>query len=639
MATEVDKKRLYSYLDVMVTPLVQIFGVTIHCDDDELLEGDYEIYGQIRVTDKLDQSFYMFNQDKNHPQRISFDEPLLLTSPLNEMDAVIIPSEHVSMDVLLFDRVRYDMVVAKGSISLDRTISGKEWFEEYLEKRVFGVNNLYANVQYAIFPYAVTANIDVFFFVKDDNFDSLEDVDTSGFCCLDSTRFAEVNDKYDATTYSENACSTIANLYGTVSATCAVNQNDGKFTYPQSLLFRKPNEDSIEIESGSYIDLSRSVVAVPAYSSLKIQASLSYRDSPSPAVSGDLEFTPDWCWKSKKDIVGDNGRIRVRVTWRCAYKQLYRVSSEKRLIPLTPQIEESKSSNPIKRSKPFGEHHSLATVNDDGVSPEQQPTLDLSGNCILPAPSLPVNSVVEVYSVVVCSKDRKPFKFYGSVRVDDGFPFPILSIDQSCPQDCPNSGMHIIPKGVNRHARTINQFCVHVDLMDVTGDAISRGSVHLKGIDIYKYPNRRWCFVVRGGTGFAAIHFSAIPDAVVAAVDVKLLGTSLPGVVKGEIYACHGNWDPPRSYHEQLFRSVLFYGTDDSVLLHEPESALPLQKSVVSLPRCSYLTIKAALSLHPICGKTQSLEGDLTFTGNEDSPKEIGNADFHVRVSVKFFIP
>ncbi|KAK9755924.1 hypothetical protein RND81_01G059500 [Saponaria officinalis] len=203
--------------------------------------------------------------------------------------------------------------------------------------------------------------------------------------------------------------------------------------------------------------------------------------------------------------------------------------------------------------------------------------------------------------------------------------------------------MHIIPKGVNCRfdARAINVFGVRVDLRDVSGDVLSKGLVLLGGRDMDYYPNWRRCTVVRGGTGFAAVYFSAIPDAVVANItaDVKLLSTSLPGVVKGEIYACHGNWEPPRSYQEQLFRSVLFYDTGDGVLLRGPESALPLQKTVVSLPRCSYLTIKVALVLHLAHGKTQSLKDDITFTSNEDSPQEIGNADFNVRVSVKFVIP
>ncbi|KAK9755923.1 hypothetical protein RND81_01G059600 [Saponaria officinalis] len=380
MANGVDKKRLYRYLDLMVTPLVEIFGVTIHCEDNELLEDDYGIYGQIQVIDKLDKSFYIFNQDKDHPQRISFNEPLLLTAPLTEIDAVIIPSEHASMDVLLFDRIRNDSLVAKGSISFDRSITDKEeWLEEKYEKRLPGEKNLYAKVQYAIFPYAVTANVDVSFFTKDDDFDSL--VGTSGIAYL-SLKYGDADpeewpDRCDVTDYSKNKCCTMANLYGTVSTTCIIDGNDGKISYPWSLLFRNSNEDSIELTSGDFIDLSRSVVAVPAYSSLIIQASFYYRDSSLPAASGILEFKPNHNKIAKQDIVGDNGRIRVRVVWGSAYWKLCRVSSKKRLTPLTPQIEESRSSDSIKRLKPFEEHHSLVAMNDDCVLPEQHPAVGL----------------------------------------------------------------------------------------------------------------------------------------------------------------------------------------------------------------------------------------------------------------------
>ncbi|XP_074310428.1 uncharacterized protein LOC141646440 [Silene latifolia] len=623
----------YIYHHLRVLPLVEIFKISVR----SIFPGRFRVYGDIKVIDKHDHySFSIYHRSESDPQFLVSGDNLSLTTGnnLDKNNAIIISSaDNNNNNVFLqVDLVAFsDRFAAsnKSWITLDRTLThGKKdgWDEEYCSKTASSRekgNAFNLQVDYAIYPYAVTAIVNILFFSKDDDFDSLESKPEDDY-------YPDTGD--DITDYTKNDFVGCVNLYGSVTS---VSSNNGESQRTTSL-FSKQIENYVNVRSGSFINLDRSVVVVPAYSSLQIETSLFDAENRSVLAEGRVEFRPRdlaTAFAFKKDIIGINGRIRVQVVWNSPYYQLCRTNDDTGDM-LETTLDSSSDEAPFKRHK---------VESDEWVLPWQP------SDWVLPSNSM-TDCLLEVYSVVVYSKE-KPFKFYGSVHATTGWSSEcILSIDKSSPLLCDKSGMPLIGRGARVDSFSVLDYRhlgLFVDFRDVSsGKVISHGYVSTGPLNIDSVAKRRVCSVVRGQQGFAAVHYSIFPTAVCAQVNIKLISKCVSGVIKGVISAVYGNFEPGRCYQDELFTNFLFYDKDDECAkVNYCNSTVPLLKHLISMPIDSFLIIKADIRVsHPDSDNLssqgrKSIKGKAKFLKNEDSPRKIGeHDDCYLDVTVNYHI-
>ncbi|XP_074320936.1 uncharacterized protein LOC141657562 isoform X2 [Silene latifolia] len=573
------------YQGLHVAPLVEIFNVSLH---GSCLTKDCRVYGYIEVSDKHGRVFHIYRRPESDPQSIVSGDNLLLTVEKDLENTVIIPSDNVHLHVNLAASSKLRLL---DNITLDISRGKDRWDEEYCSK-LSGREDFYVKVNYATFPYAVTATVSILFFSNDDAH------------LFQNEREEE---EEDVTNYNKHNCSHFANLYGSV--TSSVSSNKSQMTS----LFSNPRENCVKVQCGSFINLSRSVVVVPAYSSLQIEASLYDGDTAGLIAEGKVQFRPEDC---KKDIVGINEGILVQVVWSSGvYRELYRTNSE------SDEVESRQST-----SSYFIPHEDYIT------------------NRRIPSPCS-MDILLEVFSVVVCSRGLKPFKFYGSVYVTIGLSSEcILRIDKSCPVECHKSGMPIIVHGPRQDHFSMSHLplVIDVDFRDAISEAvISCGHVDPLDLESNLVAERRICSVVRGEQGFAAVHYSIFPKAVCAEVKIKLSAKCLPRVINGEIYALYGSFEPGRcSCVDKLFTNFLFYDKDDGLRVDGVDSTLTLLKPLISIPIDSFLIIKADLTVSLVRDNLSQgrkpIKGEAKFLKNEDFPRQIGEGDCYLDVTVLY---
>lgn len=99
-----------------------------------------------------------------------------------------------------------------------------------------------------------------------------------------------------------------AHVYGLLTARNGNLMNE-------SVLFRKKSDEHVDVRPEQPIPLSRSVVAVPSNSSLIVRADLMDHDGDGEIAKGTAEFPAQYSGTSQKNIFGQHGEIRVKVSW------------------------------------------------------------------------------------------------------------------------------------------------------------------------------------------------------------------------------------------------------------------------------------------------------------------------------------
>ncbi|XP_008775611.2 60 kDa jasmonate-induced protein-like [Phoenix dactylifera] len=246
-------------------PLVEVFFVRIDNIDDE---DPGDLYGWITVADGL-RTQYIYNRARGDYESIRPREFALLTGPGRAISAY----GSFTIDVDLKDRdadLSPDDEVSRGQISWNVYNTTNE-YDEPLFCRVDGKNGQ-ITVKYAVLSDAVAAILEV----------TLID-----------------GDREDP-----------AEVYGGLAALNGLGESE---------LFRKGSDDYIEVRPGQRIPLSRSMVAVPLYSSLTVRADLYDHDSdPSPndeIANGTAVFPARLDGTFAEEISGNDGKIQVKVTW------------------------------------------------------------------------------------------------------------------------------------------------------------------------------------------------------------------------------------------------------------------------------------------------------------------------------------
>jgi len=305
---------------ILVAPVLEVFSVSIHRggehNDAFLDEGPCHIYGKVLVTDRRGNTYYLYRRSRTEPEIVSLNGTLSLTGP--NMDPIM-PSKVLEVEVDLKDITR-GIDIANGTFTLDYTTDYD--YEVATSKRVEGKHS-YATVHYTTFRFAITATVNVQFTAQDDG----------------SRAVADVHGKLVA--YS--------------SIRHADNADDEVKSYFSRTLFEKQRNESVHMESGSSLKLSRYVVGVAAYSSLEIQVDLVDDLSGWQTANKTLVFQSKYIYgyPETQDIVVQGGIIKVEVVWDHVYFKLEGEDKLKNGIEevSTLDVEESNSKNLWKRSQ------------------------------------------------------------------------------------------------------------------------------------------------------------------------------------------------------------------------------------------------------------------------------------------------
>ncbi|XP_074273967.1 uncharacterized protein LOC141597408 [Silene latifolia] len=603
------------YRHIQCTPLVDVLSITIGNRLDNVDRSkSCEIYGKIRVLDTQhgseNEMFSFFSKDKDNAEYVQFDEPLLLTTP--SPTPVIEPSKNICLDVSLFIRRADSVVVASEKIILDKKGDECEEFHD-IEIDSQEDNMVFVHVHYTVIQYAVAATIDLLFFSKDDKFDfSIDAAADDKFDFSIDADDDDANDKHieeprdfvDVANYDERDCgdSVAVDVFGTVRGHSNLKAANGKDWHP-ILLFKKSPSQGVQVKSGGFIQLSRSAVILPAYSSaLVIEVDLSYceGDIRKPIASNKLEFQLHSEDTYKKDLVGEHGeRIRVRVTWNESYIKKTEKAREERQEPHIPRVRD-----PVQW--------------------------------------------LEMFSVVLYRKDFKPFSFYGTIRVIDAWgEHFIFCKDKKHSQISPESGALATLKNAYFHSLKVQGcYLAIVDLRDAeTEDTISLGTVQWDEMVIEPWLDKRLCSIVRGEQGFAALHCNAFYDGICAFFNMKLGGEHLPGYVYGKIVARYSTYKYSTAYDKKYYQITLFdnesedYGSQQAAQTRD--SSLPLLKPVVCLARGSFLIVEVNLrvsSKRPFdCNSHQGakfLQGIVELVPGIETPQRLGGEPCFIDVHV-----
>ncbi|KAI7990882.1 hypothetical protein LOK49_LG12G03027 [Camellia lanceoleosa] len=253
-------------------PLVEVFSVSINHIDGE------NLYGTITVTDgRGSQSIY--NRSRDHYESISPGQPVLLTGPARS----ILAYDCIAIDVALKD---------KNKLSPDDDVSSKQiWWNPYA---YLTNNHKYDEPLYDDFPFkngSVTVNYVVL---------------SNAFAATVEVTFVNRGGEGEGEGEGENS----AHVYGLLTARNGNLMNE-------SVLFRKKSDEHVDVRPEQPIPLSRSVVAVPSNSSLIVRADLMDHDGDGDGeiAKGTAEFPAQYSGTSQKNIFGQHGEIRVKVSW------------------------------------------------------------------------------------------------------------------------------------------------------------------------------------------------------------------------------------------------------------------------------------------------------------------------------------
>ncbi|XP_021749704.1 uncharacterized protein LOC110715429 [Chenopodium quinoa] len=480
----------------------------------------------------------------------------------------------------LRNKTQDDVVIAQGKLNLDYKNS---FYTEH------GAENVgFVTLHYATFPYAVVATVEVVFFSKYDGYDT-----------IDYNRDDYYGDYavYDTSAY-RNGMDESADVYGTVAAHTSFpgsGSNDGDNS---SILLNLSRDQCVPVKSRSFIELSRSVVAVPVHSKscpLNILVNFAYSSYGSKLAEGVLQFSAHESGVDKKDVVGENGRIRVRVNWGDAYQQRYRGSD---LKPIT----ETEAEELIKKT--------------ENKLP-QSPTSSWLARPI---------HILEVFSFGIGRNDlQPPFKICGTIRL----PFyPLFHKDESSPQICNDNKLEV--RYCDDQAMwAFDDFGFYVDIRDVETDFRVKGQCAWPSRYLESWFDKRVCSFIRGDHGYVAVHFTVIYEGLQAQFNIFLKRINInndtldlsSSKLYGSIVAQYSNHDYSNVYDEKYYQSVLFESnTDNPVKLNE-DGLLPLSKSLVCVPIKSSLIIKANLTVDGV--GVDVLQGIVEFNA-VDGPSSKG---------------
>ncbi|XP_021734206.1 uncharacterized protein LOC110700950 [Chenopodium quinoa] len=327
------------------------------------------------------------------------------------------------------------------------------------------------------------------------------------------------------------------------------------------------SNDSELVTLGSPITLSRSVVAVPAYSSLTIQVELWNRATKVLIVQGSYkaETCNEW---DHRIITGLNSvNADVIVDW----EEPFLLS---RLVAKKDEVQ-------------WGIHFHFWTPH-----------------------------AVEVFSIFIGRQNDEQLSLYGMVTFDGSRGQKCLfKRDKNDPYVLP-PGSNLLPlKGPDDTLIPADTFWMSVELEDVDGRVSIKGFVPLSvQLDKHKkaWFNRLLCGVVKGrhDRSFAAIHYTVLSHALKATLKVHFFFKGKPSSddfckIHGSLVALYDKYGCKTPYEKLYYRNVLFERLEDNPLEFPCMNFdVDLWRHVVSVPHNCSLQIEIDLS----CQTTSFIE-------------------------------
>ncbi|XP_074294953.1 uncharacterized protein LOC141622833 [Silene latifolia] len=537
-----------------------------------------EINGSIRVLEGSCPRFDLYNRDPKDSETIWKDGTLSLIGP-NE--TFVVPSLSTKLELRLYDRLRGVELVA-GKLSLDSDSDNR------LQKgEVEGAHGI-AFVYYAVFPFALQGAVQV---TVDKNNDD------------DSDKNCNAADIYGS----------IVTGYENGKAYCSADEDVKKL---ETQLFNMPAHRPLRVVVGTPITLSRNVVAVPAYSSLTIKLEL--WDSNGKIADDFLRFPAYLLAEHPSYIRTQYACVTVQVQWYHAYVYLYK--------------DQILSINDPERTLKMG-------MESSGSRHVQPPILPREIN-----PLYYGTHKVDVFSVFVGGIAGKITALCGAIIVNDGGDyFTLYNRDDNCAERLSDNSLASVD--VNYRAVRNHTFGLILHLRDPVGKLeVSRGSFGWNDCTVGQYvqgDNRRFCSVVRGDDGYAAVHYQMFSFAFEAWVEVNLFSDGNPDIpinLHGTLFGrCSGD-DYSTSYQKKYYTSRLFDQPRDRSVAMKSGSKLALLKSIVVVPNESSLIIEAKLDTFGIGGVAETINGMAEFKIDRCNKtiSSIRGEHYGIEISVKF---
>ncbi|KAL6528795.1 hypothetical protein OROMI_028971 [Orobanche minor] len=528
-----------SFVHVRTEPLIEVLSVSLTKETNSYSDNNEEplkLYGNIYVHDGINKCFIYERGEEDDPEIIPLGgSTLSLTGP---DDFISMDSPNISICINLRDKVTRKTII-DGSAQLFKTIDTPEQHHHFEQFRIATVCSKFysADVEYLALTFGVLCRVKVALFKQQvgSETNKEEELEVYGSIC------AEYN-----LCLSERSC--IINL----------------------LEIEKDGDDCGWVTWESLIILARSVVAVPAYTPLKIHVDLMNHADNQPIVRGSCVFEPKNYRNSWKIIPGPNGlSARVTIDWR----EPFMINDPQRSFMLSLP----------ERTKDFSHFF---------VCPD---SLDIIA-C----------SMVEVFSIFIGRPNDEKLSLHGMVnfRGCDGL-VNIFKRDRDDPYVLPRGCNLLLLEGPKDALVPGDSFWLSMDLEDADNN------VSIKGFACSSYSmdqsEEHWlyrllCSVVKGVNhrGFAAVHYSIFLTAFKARLKVHFFfkGEQFSGSsrIYGSVVASYGEYGC-RTTYERLYHKTLLFERPEGNPYEKPckDFDVELSRSVVSVPNDSFLEIEVDL--------------------------------------------
>ncbi|KNA06533.1 hypothetical protein SOVF_180140 [Spinacia oleracea] len=584
----------------MAQPMVDVSSITIFPSS-----LPCQVYGHILVCDKNDSKpIYskLYERDVDHADVISeIGQELLLTG----LDIVISMRKPV-ISILLKDKAQDNAFIAHGDILLDNTTSND--YEQLKCPQVKGDRG-HVKVNYIALACAVGAEITIKLH-KD----------------VEETVRQEASDK------SIYVSGSIVARYGRTYECTASETERTILNIPSN----QPILVSFVSGERAPLHLTRSLVAVPAYTSLTIVADIREKSTNDPILNCTVEFLafqwrtyssawPEFCIKDEQNRIGRKWEhLDVMFNEAFDFQNSYR-----------------KSWLAMMSMK------SLATNPEDAKY----------GRCLL-----------EVFSFSICRKNDEELNVSGTINVEHNhLSLNIFNRDGQNPVRL-SKGRKLLPFTISEFIRSDFNFHIRVKLEDADGRLLIKdGAVHFdtemiadREMRNCEY-NRLLCAVVQGEQhrGDCVVHYANFRNAVgIQVKSVLICKGSVVDILRvyGRVVAWSGIFDYTSDYDKKYYRKVLFDNPEDSDdslwnvvprKTEEEESPsdghnkmreVDLFTSNVVMPLGFPLLINVDLhaASHFVRGPTEHLEDTLKFQLHDESPLRIEHEDFEILFHMKW---
>ncbi|KAL9235418.1 hypothetical protein vseg_010177 [Gypsophila vaccaria] len=249
----------------------------------------------------------------------------------------------------------------------------------------------------------------------------------------------------------------------------------------------------------------------------------------------------------------------------------------------------------------------------------------------------------EVFTVFVGGNNEKISALCGTILIKDGGEiFSIYNRKESDYELLSDNCLATIE--VNYRPIQNCYFDILLNLRDPIGKRqVSYGSISVNFTNIMSanIDNTRLCSVVRGKDGYAAVNYAIFDNGFEAYLDVKVFAnfdSDTPINLYGSLIARYGGHVYSTSYREKYFTSKLFDCPRDRKVEVKNGFGIPMLKSIVVLPRWSYLVIEAKLWASGISNVDDSAVGIAEFEIDlcSTTPMVIKGKNFYIEISVQF---